>query len=683
MPLFINGDSVDSIHELARQLGRAGSEAGAHPGLAWKPAAQGGSTTGASSETLRQNETRTAFANAYQSISRSVMLVCGIYFAIIGVVDYFVEAFAGFLVLGGISFLTSLSCLMVYRDYRKRSATFERIEAYTFIVFAEIYAGLIAHHSVHLEPARLVYFVFLTLAVASLSISFRLALAATVFPFVTMLIFAWEAGPEILFQYFFVGLAGSVVSFCIANVGRAAIGREIRARLSAERLREAAQAQAESDMLTGLPNRRQFFTRLQRNLAKGTRTKQKIAVGIIDLDGFKPINDTFGHVIGDKMLEEVGCRLHAVCRSNSFVARLGGDEFALIARIDAGTEGLRVLGEQIRCELRKPYDIVGTKLPVSASVGFAFEDDAVMTASDYLERADYALYRAKKTGSGIEVYSSEHDSERRQFAMIEHQLRNSDWREEMHVVFQPQVNIHTGETVGFEALARWHSPEFGEVRPDAFISVAERAGLIGDLTPLFLEKALDVARLWPAGIKLSFNLSVRDINSPVAMEKIAQIVRQSRFPAKNLEFEVTETMVMSDLDHAETALELLRGLGASVALDDFGTGYSNFQKIEQLSIRTVKIDRSFVRRLTNGDRAGVVIGAMIDLCTRLGIGTVIEGVETAAELDAVSAAGADIVQGYYFSRPMPAEDLAAYLIRTNGEAALRARPAKREIKLVV
>jgi diguanylate cyclase (GGDEF)-like protein len=458
------------------------------------------------------------------------------------------------------------------------------------------------------------------------------------------------------------------VSFSLASLMRSAITREIRARLLADTLRGSAETISDSDMLTGLPNRRNFFRELKKQLS-ARNPGNEFALAIADLDGFKPINDTFGHAVGDKLLFEVAQRLKAVCADKCFLARLGGDEFAIIVQGRNDAESLFALGEAIRKEIGRTYEIVGIKMSVAVSLGFVFEQSSALTESELIERADYALYRAKELKCGVVTYSQQHEIDRRNENAVAHALQSADYESEMSVVFQPQIDIRNGKTRGFEALARWSNSEVGFVPPDVFIRAAERTGLIEHLTPLLLKKALASAIDWPADMMLSFNLSIRDIVSPTAIDVICDVVRKSRFPATRLEFEVTETLVMTDFRQAQKSLETLRKLGARVALDDFGVGYTNFEYIDELSISTVKIDRSFVLRLANKGPKSKLIDAMIGLCDTLGIENVVEGVETEEQLAAIERAGARFVQGYFFSSPMPANEVASYLLREQMSAS--------------
>lgn len=666
MTFLISSENQRKIHDLAKALNDQPATAAANPEAPAIAVGNAHGTKPGGSRAAPRNTMQEQLAATYQTMARPVMLGSAIYFALLVPVQAMLEDLTGTAILGGHALITAVIAILFYREFGRRTLDHHGLEWRTLALSGLVYAGLVAHHALHLEPPRLVYFAFLTLMATSISISMRVAAANVVVPFVTMMGFAYLAGPDTFEQYLFVGIAAGVVSFLVAGLTRTIIRRELAARMLAEQLRESAQMLADSDMLTGLPNRRHFFAELKASLDRKQEKGRVIAVGIIDLDGFKPVNDSFGHVVGDKLLFEVGRRLKHTCGKECFVARLGGDEFALLTTCDQAKAGMQALGERILHELRKPYAIAGTHMSISASIGFVCEEDTAMTESELLECADYALYRAKEKKSSIEIYTSTHDADRRRSDLIEHHLRISDRENEFYLMFQPKVDIRSGKTGGFEALARWDSPSLGAVAPDQFVPVAEKSGLVEELTPMLLRKALETASHWPGHLKLSFNLSVRDLNSPKSVERITKIVRASRFPAARLEFEVTETMVMTDFDRIGNSLAALRATGAGIALDDFGVGYSNFEKIDRLAISTLKIDRSFVQRLKEGERAGAVMQTMIDLCRRLEIECVVEGVENEMELAAVKAAGARYVQGYYFSKPMRSDELAAFLL--GGEA---------------
>ena len=417
---------------------------------------------------------------------------------------------------------------------------------------------------------------------------------------------------------------------------------------------------ANLDSLTGLPNRRQFFARLDEEFLAAQTQGCRLAVGVVDLDGFKPVNDIYGHAVGDKLLIAVGERLQAAC-GEAHVARLGGDEFALIFKEVSDVELLK-RGEKICTALRKTFDLTEANVQISGSVGFTVFPELASNAADLYEQADYALYHSKRTSRGNAVlFSTEHEAEIHRNAKIERALRAADLDEELSVVFQPVVDARTERTVAFEALARWNSPTLGHVPPDQFIPVAERAGIVTRLMRVLLEKALIVVADWPEDIRLSFNVSNHDINSPEGVIRIIGIILKSGVDPRRIDFEITETAIMRDFEQAQSAITTLKTFGCGVSLDDFGTGFSSLSQLHALPLTKIKIDRSFVAQLDERPASYKIVKSLIALSRDMELGCVIEGVETENELKALLNLGGFEIQGYYYSPPLPASELAAFL----------------------
>lgn len=417
---------------------------------------------------------------------------------------------------------------------------------------------------------------------------------------------------------------------------------------------------ANLDSLTGLPNRRQFFARLDEEFLAAQTQGYRLAVGVVDLDGFKPVNDIYGHAVGDKLLIAVGERLQAAC-GEAHVARLGGDEFALIFKEVSDVELLK-RGEKICTALRKTFDLTEANVQISGSVGFTVFPELASNAADLYEQADYALYHSKRTSRGNAVlFSTEHEAEIHRNAKIERALRAADLDEELSVVFQPVVDARTERTVAFEALARWNSPTLGHVPPDQFIPVAERAGIVTRLMRVLLEKALIVVADWPEDIRLSFNVSNHDINSPEGVIRIIGIILKSGVDPRRIDFEITETAIMRDFEQAQSAITTLKTFGCGVSLDDFGTGFSSLSQLHALPLTKIKIDRSFVAQLDERPASYKIVKSLIALSRDMELGCVIEGVETENELKALLNLGGFEIQGYYYSPPLPASELAAFL----------------------
>ena len=423
------------------------------------------------------------------------------------------------------------------------------------------------------------------------------------------------------------------------------------------RLGAENRALAHTDMLTGLPNRRSFFLRLDAAIAKIGYLPAPFVIAMIDLDGFKPVNDTFGHNAGDAVLSEVGRRLEAAMAGLGWAARLGGDEFGLVI---VGAPDLEALGHQLCAALGASYVLRDATAQIGASIGFARYPETAETAELLVERADYALYSAKAHQRGEAIcFTKAHEVRQRSRAVIEQALRGADLAAEFTLAFQPIVTAPDGRIAAYEALARWDSPMLGRVSPGDFIPIAERSGLILNLTQVLLRKALAALRSWPEETRISFNLSGHDIASADALARIRTLVVESGVAPRRIVFEVTEGCLLRDMNEARRALLALRALGVSVALDDFGTGYSSLSYLQHLPIRTLKIDRSFVADIDTNRASLNIVRSIIELCRTLDLTCIVEGIETEEQRRALCEAGCSHMQGFLFSRPLPLGELAA------------------------
>lgn len=429
------------------------------------------------------------------------------------------------------------------------------------------------------------------------------------------------------------------------------------AKLSEENLHLANQ-----DSLTGLANRRQFFSRLDTQLSRASEQQTRLAVGLIDLDGFKPVNDLYGHSVGDRLLYQVGQRLTGLLDEGVHLARLGGDEFALIITQAMSDGQLRAFGEKICASLREPFLLVDIPIQISGSLGIATFPDQASSATQVYEYADYALYQSKRHRPGtVCLFSAAHRQQLNREGLTEQALRRADLEREFHVVFQPIVDIHRSQTVAFEALARWESPELGNVPPGEFIPIAERVGMVNRLTVPLLREALDTAASWPAGMRLSFNLSAHDCGSQDAAQQIVELIKRSPFDPARLDLEITETAAIQDLPQTQRTISRLRELGCGISLDDFGTGYSSLSHIHALSLTKLKVDRTFVTAIDVDPASFKIVKSLIALCQDMQLECIVEGVETADELGALKKLGCTWAQGYLFAKPMPACDIRAWL----------------------
>ncbi|TNC13616.1 EAL domain-containing protein [Methylobacterium terricola] len=435
------------------------------------------------------------------------------------------------------------------------------------------------------------------------------------------------------------------------------IGQQVELeRLSRENLRLA-----NLDTLTELPNRRSFFASLDQALVEAERAGEPVVVGLVDLDGFKPVNDAHGHGAGDAVLQEAARRLREVVGEAGAVARLGGDEFGLVLRGAGGAAG--AMGEAIRTALGAPFRLPhGGSAQIGASIGFATYPEAGSRAAVLVERADYALYYAKANSRGTAVlFTEEHERRLRTQSVIEQALRHADLSREMSLVFQPIVDVRRGRTVAFEALARWTSPDLGPVSPSVFVPIAERSGLITRITAVLLGRALAAAKAWPETVALSFNLSMADIASPQAAEGLVAAIRASGLRPGRVILEVTETALIQDVAQAQTVLETLKASGIAIALDDFGTGYSSLGYVHRLPLDKLKIDRSFTSEIIASPASRDIVTSIVGLARNLKLDCVVEGIETAEQARLLDNLGCVLMQGYHFSRPMGFAETLRYL----------------------
>jgi diguanylate cyclase (GGDEF)-like protein len=431
--------------------------------------------------------------------------------------------------------------------------------------------------------------------------------------------------------------------------------KEIQAQQQeAQRLSEENLRLANLDSLTGLYNRRWFVTALEKRLAAAGAASERLVIGMIDLDGFKPVNDAYGHGVGDKVLIEVARRLSlAAKREGLEVARLGGDEFGFILKNPASDDAAVQAAARLIEDVKQPLDLPEVSVRVGGSSGVTIFPDHCHSAEEAFEHADYALYHAKQTRRGaVILFTQALATEIAYRSLVEQEIKRANLDIEFQLAFQPLWSESSNKTYGFEVLARWDSPVLGPVRPDVFIPVAERCGVIGALTLSIFTRALKAATAWPDDVLLSFNLSIKDIEAPQVLEGLLDILDRSGFDPHRLVFELTETAVMQKLQIATGNLRRIRDLGIGVALDDFGVGQSNLGQIHRLPVSALKIDRSFIADISESEVSQNIIRTLNDLARNLDCACVIEGVETQEQALALKALGLNLFQGYYFGRPM-------------------------------
>lgn len=417
---------------------------------------------------------------------------------------------------------------------------------------------------------------------------------------------------------------------------------------------------ANFDVLTGLPNRAQLEDRIKYAISLAKRDNGELAVLFLDLDHFKDINDTLGHRIGDALLIELAKRFRSVLREADTISRLGGDEFIFMLS-NTTTQGITHVAQKILDSIAHPFTIDQNELTVTASIGIAIYPADGTDQETLSKNADIAMYRAKQEGRDNYCFFTE--------AMQEHSARNLRLtnalrhalkRDELHLVYQPQVSLHDNRIVGAETLLRWNHPELGNISPAEFIPLAEESGLILPIGEWVLRSAVEQAKRWiEAGLPpmiVAVNLSAVQFRHPSLPDLITDILKETGLQPEYLEIELTEAVAMKDPKRASAVMDSLNELGIRMSIDDFGTGYSSLSYLKRFKVYKLKIDRSFVRDIHTDPEDKAIVSAIISMANSLGLKTIAEGVETAEQLNYLRGQGCDEIQGYLYSKPLPAEE---------------------------
>jgi diguanylate cyclase (GGDEF)-like protein len=424
--------------------------------------------------------------------------------------------------------------------------------------------------------------------------------------------------------------------------------------------------QALHDALTDLPNRVLALDRAEQLLARARREHASMAVLFLDLDGFKAVNDAYGHAAGDELLRTVAERLELTIRASDTAARLGGDEFVVL--VDGGSldVGPELVAERVLEVLRQPYQIAGRSRTLTASMGVATGFRA--GAEELLRDADIALYEAKEAGGDrYVVFRSEMQTVVQDRLTLEMDLAGALERGEFFLAYQPMIALHSGAIIGAEALIRWQHPERGELAPGAFIPLAEKSGTIVSIGRWVLDEAsLQAARWNDAGHRLSLavNLAARQLDGDQLFDDVRNALQHSGLNAERLWLEVTETTLMRDPAASARRMHSLKELGVKIAIDDFGTGYSSLAYLQRFPADLVKIDRSFVQAASRSQDSSALVHTLVQLGASLRLATIAEGIEEQDQLDAVLRQNCDYGQGYLFSRPVPPDKLEELLTLT-------------------
>ncbi len=410
---------------------------------------------------------------------------------------------------------------------------------------------------------------------------------------------------------------------------------------------------ANMDVLSGLPNRGRVRQLLGEALREATASNSACAILFLDLDGFKPVNDTFGHPKGDAVLRAVAKRLVTEVASSGTVGRMGGDEFAIVVPDAQSRKSVEQMAQRIIDSIKEPYDIEGTNIRIGVSIGCAFGPIDGATVDDLILKADLALYEAKGAGRGIARYfSSELQSEKEDRIKLEQELRSALPNKQFHLVFQPLVAAKTQKLTGFEALIRWNHPKRGLVPPMMFIPVAEEIGLMPAIGEWVIEEACRAAATWPDHVSVALNVSPKQIVLPNLPNVVSEALARHRVQGNRIELEVTEGIFLGNNGPTLDVLKRLRQLGVGIALDDFGTGYSSIGYLNKAIFHKLKIDGSFVREASTRPENVAIIQSIVQLAQSFRMSVTAEGVETPDDFERMRELGCDTIQGYLFGKPL-------------------------------
>jgi len=448
-------------------------------------------------------------------------------------------------------------------------------------------------------------------------------------------------------------------------VGYRGIGREVTQQKLAE---ENASRLANYDTLTSLFNRGAFFERLAHALSVARRHGQLLAVLFIDLDRFKDVNDAFGHLTGDEVLKIMARRISDTIRASDTAARLGGDEFIVLAENVAREQDVSDFAQRLLDVLSEPFSLLGQECRLSASVGIAMCPQDGDEGATLLKKADIAMYRAKASGRNGLAFFSEVDSRPAEERIVMGAgIRRALDTNQLRLLYQPKVSVRTGAMTGVEALVRWEHPERGLLLPDLFIPLAEDSGLIRHIGRWVLHSACAQALAWQAQgtgpIRVAVNLSPRQFSDERLVIEIAHALAQTELPAHLLEVEITESMMMENPERAAETLREIKEMGVHVSIDDFGTGYSSLARLKKFPIESVKIDRSFIRDIAADPDDAAIVSAVIAMAHSLRLKVIAEGVETQDQVRFLRERACDEIQGFYYSRPVTAPEIAAFSAR--------------------
>jgi len=413
------------------------------------------------------------------------------------------------------------------------------------------------------------------------------------------------------------------------------------------------------DSLTKLPNRKLFIDRLKQQISSATRNQESFAVLLLDLDRFKEVNDTLGHAVGDILLAQLGPRLQNALRKNDTIARMGGDEF-LILLPQVNQDTVTTISNKILEALTKPIIVNEYVLDITASIGCAIYPHHGTDVKSLIKQADVAMYHAKRNQLSLSVYNKNFDAHSIEKLGLVGELRQAISNKELELVYQPKINLLSGEYIGVEALTRWHHAERGEIPPSEFILLAEQTGLINQITRWVLETAVNQCKSWhKLGLTLStsINLSAKDLHDPSLPELLKELLAENPACAQYITLELTESAIMTDVRSSLKILNILNDMGIKLSIDDFGTGYSSLEYLARLPVTELKIDQSFVAKMVSSQNERVIVRSTIELAHNLGLHVVAEGVEEAETINMLKALQCDVAQGFYINRPASSSEI--------------------------
>lgn len=463
---------------------------------------------------------------------------------------------------------------------------------------------------------------------------------------------------------FVFALWGQFVSSILSlEAGAMVFDQTHELRQQSETLEKKAAHDATHDSLTGLPNRTLFLDRLQQATIMSKRDEAILGVLLLDMDRFKEVNDTLGHYYGDRLLKQLAIRLSNVIRESDTIARIGGDEFGFVLPQLQHEEDVENIVKKIQKSLTEPFMLNNLALEVQVSIGATLYPEHGTDADTLIQRADVAMYVAKQRKLGFAIYSAKFDEHSPQRLTLMGELRRAIQNNELLIHYQPKILSATGEINAVEALVRWKHPTHGMMPPDEFIPLAERTGLIDDLTIWVLKRSLAECSFWHNEgfkLKLAINVSVLSLLNPEFPGHLLGLLRSHDFPAESLIMEITETSIMMDPQRSMEILQHVHDQGVNISIDDFGTGYSSLSYLKKLPVSELKIDKSFVTDMLSNDSDSAIVNATIQLAHNLGLKVVAEGVESKAISDELHKMGCDLQQGFFISRPQPPEALLSW-----------------------